>query len=1063
MVITNRALLAMSVVLVFTLVGVHAQQTMGTISGVVQDETGGVLPGVEVTARNTETETTRTVISDDEGRYRLSQLAPGAYELRVELSGFQTALLQGITLSMAQEAVVGITLSVGEITEQVVVAAEVSLVDTTSATVAALVDNRSIRDLPLNGRDFIQLASLQEGVVTPAYANRGRTGDAGVKLSIGGSRDNGTAVLLDGTDIKNHWGTTPGGLTGALLGVDTVREFRVITNVISAEYGRFTGGVISAVTKSGTNEIHGTVFEFHRNSALDARNFFDRDSLNPAVRSDPPPFKRNQFGFTLGGPIVKDQTFIFGSYEGVRERLTTSFISIFPNEDAHQGILPGQAPIDIPVEVQPYMDLFPLPNGLDNGDGTGQFLFDNPQPTDQDYFVIKLDHEFSDSDSFFVRYTFDDSTRNGLTETYIYGVAGTQRSQYLTIEQKHIFSPNLLNEVRVAYNRSLGNDEDMENIPVPQPLWFRPDRLAMGVLQIRGGLSQFGTTTRTPQFHTQNLFQYMDNLVWTRGVHSMKMGTSVSRFQYNMANQARFNGSFAFRNLSSFMQGDSNQATLYSGEPFIAGHRQWLVGTYFQDDVQFRPNLTLNLGVRYEFITSPTEVGTGEFIGLPEVNGRIGNLATPYQVEPTVGNPYFENPSLKNFSPRLGIAWDPTGSGKNSIRVGFGLFHDQLLPWLYRSSINKMKPFSIEARLEPPLEIIFPTGLRTLTPDSPAILRPGASVVLEPTQPYMMQWSLSLQRQILSEMAVTVTYTGSRGVHLSRSADVNRPLGTVLPDGRRFFDPNTPEGTQRHNPGYAGISGPQWDANSWYNGLKLGLVKRYSSGFQYQVSYHWQKSIDENSAGSLRTTSTGSTDFLDHTLDRGLSNWNTEHTFSTHWGVELPFGPGQRYGAGLSGFMARLVEGWQINGIVQLASGGAVGISGNGDVTCDDFCSSRPDLIPGRDNSPNTGDPNQWFGPSPDNFMNQEPGFFGNLGRNTGVGPGLATFDFSVNKSFTLSETADLQFRTEVFNVFNRTNFFAPRRTRTTFNSRGPVGSFGQILSTSGSSRQIQLALKIIF
>ncbi|MDA2935126.1 carboxypeptidase regulatory-like domain-containing protein, partial [Acidobacteria bacterium AH-259-D05] len=416
-------------VVIFAFAGIYAQQTTGIISGTVADETGGVLPGVEVTARNTETGLTRTAISDDEGRYRLAQLAPGTYELVAELTGFQTALVQGISLSMAQEAVIAVTLRVGEITEQVIVSAEVSLVETTSANVGALVDTQTIQDLPLNGRDFIQLAALQEGVVIPTSANASRTGDTGVKMTISGTRPNQTAILLDGTDIKNYYGNTPGGIAGALLGVDTVREFRVITNAYSAEYGRFTGGVISAVTKSGTNEIHGTVFEFHRNSALDARNFFDRDSKNPLERTDPPNFIRNQFGFTVGGPIQEDQTFFFGSYEGLRQRLTTTFIDIVPDEDAHNGVIPkvfsrrsrkfecprdnfgnrraeetadGLCLVGVAPEIQPYLELFPRANGeiFQPRDGTGEFLFPAPSPLNENYFVVKVDHQLSDSDSF---------------------------------------------------------------------------------------------------------------------------------------------------------------------------------------------------------------------------------------------------------------------------------------------------------------------------------------------------------------------------------------------------------------------------------------------------------------------------------------------------------------------------------------------------------------------------------------------------------------------------------------------------------------------------------------
>ncbi len=1072
----------LTIVGVLSFVGVSAQQITGTIRGTVTDETGGVLPGVSVTARNTGTGATRDVITDDEGRYRLLQLAPGDYEVRAELAGFQTAVVEEISLSMTQEAVIGITLRVGEITERVVVSAEVALIETTTASVAALVDQQTIRDLPLNGRDFIQLAALQEGVVVPTSARRSVTGDVGVKMSIGGTRPDQTAILLDGTDIKNNYGTTPGGVTGALLGVDTVREFRVITNAYSAEYGRFSGGVISAITRSGTNEIHGTVFEFLRNSALDARNFYDTDAQNPLERSDPPPFKRNQFGFTLGGAIKQDQTFFFGSAEILRERLTISSISQFPNEDAHNGLIPNvrsrgrficgeprrktQDVCDVGVDplIKPWLDHYPLPNGRDIGGGLGEFVFDQPHITDEDYFVIKVDHQLSESDSFFVRYTFDDSTRSRITETYIYGIEGFARNQYLTLEEKKVFSPNLLNEIRFAFNRSRNGDDDFQNpaVSTPSSLFFRPDdRPDMGVLIIRGGVSQFGTSTRTPAEHIQNTFQTMDNLIWTRGNHSLKMGFSWTRFQYNIRLLARLNGSYTFTSLKEFLENEPQGATLFFNVPFRAGLRQNLIGIYLQDDISVSPNLTVNLGVRYEFITSPTEVA-----------GRLGNLKDPFQVEPTVGNPYFRNPSLKNFSPRVGFSWDPTGSGKNSIRGGFGLFHQQITPAIYSVAPHRMKPFATVASLnnaDPRIgQFKMPTELRALTADHPGVQTPDVQVFTDPDhQAYLMQWNLSLQREILPDTAVSATYTGSRGVHLSRTASVNQPIGTLV-DGRWVF----PEGIQRHNPGYAGILSMIWDGQSWYNGVRLGLRKRFSQGFQYQLSYQMQKFMDDGSSISGRPKDLGASNsnslyWLDKSLDRSLSAYDTTHTFSSNWSVDLPFGRGRRYGSGLTGVAAKLVEGWRINGILQMASGPPVEITGDGLITCG-FCSSRPNLKPGADGSSNTGDQNHWFGDpiaDPENFPfeNQEPGTFGNLGRNTGQGPGLASLDLSIHKSFFISETVDVQFRAEFFNILNRTNFNLPIRTRSAFTRGSPVASFGNILDTTTTSRQIQFALKIIF
>ncbi len=1049
---------------------VWAQGTTASISGTILDETGAVLPGVTVTVTNPDTGISRTVITDDEGSYRIPQLAPGTYELRAELIRFQMALVQGITLNVAQEVVTDVTLRVGEMTEEVVISAQVSRVETTTPNVGGTVDGKSIRDLPLNGRDFIQLAALHEGVVMPTSADRNlnAAGDEGIKISIGGARPHENAILLDGTDIKNWYGGTPGTISGNLLGVDSIRELRIITSAYSAEYGRFSGGVISLVTRSGTNQLHGSLFAFHRNSALDARNFFDRDPDNPLERSDPPESKRNQFGFTLGGPIKRDQTFFFGSYEGLRERLTTTGISTFPNADAHKGLIPNErlrgrficgdpfqktqdlCDVGVDRSIRPYIDLYPLPNGTDFGDGSAQFFFPKPQPKDQDHFVVKIDHKFSDSDSFFVRYTLDDGTSNSLTEAFIYGVDRKSRNQYFTLEQKHVFSPTLLNEVRVAYNRSHGETSDFENVPVDPSLYFMPERGAMGLLLGRGsGLSGFGSSSTLPRNRTLNTFQYIDNLVWIRGKHSMKMGVNWRRFQYNLTSHSGVTGFFQYGTLKDLLEATFNQASVLFTDPFQSGMRQNLIGLYFQDNIQLRPNLTVNLGLRYEFITSPREVA-----------GRLGNLQSPFQVEPTLGNPYFENPSLKNFSPRLGFAWDPRGSGKFSIRGGFGLYFQQILQRAISRTAQSMPPFNVEAVLEGGDEIIFPTALRDLTADA-AVAQPNGVIITDPEQPYLMQWSLTLERQLTPNTAVTATYAGSRGVHLSRAADVNRPPSTLI-DGRYFYD----QGDARANPAWASLTDRRWDANSYYNALKLGLKKRFSSGFQYQLSYQWQKMMDEGSnvitaPRPFRTSNFRASNWLDRKIDRGLSAYHTAHVLSSHWMVELPFGGGR-------GLADKLIGGWQVNGIVRLSTGTPINIEGNPNLTCR-LCGGggsalRPNLVSGRSNNPRTGDPNQWFDPSA--FENQEARTFGNLGRNTGEGPGLATLDLSILKSFFVAESANVQFRAEFFNIFNRANFQGPLRTRAVFNrggGGGPNGNFGQILGTVTPSRQIQLALKIVF
>ncbi|MDA2935204.1 carboxypeptidase regulatory-like domain-containing protein, partial [Acidobacteria bacterium AH-259-D05] len=438
-----------------------AQVTTASLAGTIMDETQAVIPGVEITVTNLDTNATRTALSGDSGEYLVSDLAPGEYELQAQLPGFQTAVRSGIRLTVGRSASLDITLRIGEVTERVVVTGDAPLVDTLTSTLRGLVDERTVRDLPLNGRSFEQLAMLQAGVV--AYYGQGDpsgTGQSGSgqRMSVGGARPTQNNFMIDGTNIQAASTSTPGSAAGGVnLGVEAIREFVVLTSSFDATYGRNAGAVINVVTKSGTNELHGSVFEFHRNSALDAKNFFDR------VGKPIPAFKRNQFGFSLGGPIIKDKIFLFGTYEGLRERKGQSFVATVPTADGRKGIGVGPGGTDIPVNpgVVEYINLYPLPNGRDFGDGTGEFLSSPGRTLEDDYFVIRYDQQFSDSDSFFTRYTCACSgLRTSPSRVGIFNSFTESRRQYVTVEEKHIFSPSVLNTFRVGFNRSFDQSTD---------------------------------------------------------------------------------------------------------------------------------------------------------------------------------------------------------------------------------------------------------------------------------------------------------------------------------------------------------------------------------------------------------------------------------------------------------------------------------------------------------------------------------------------------------------------------------------------------------------------------
>ncbi len=1033
--------LAFSLWVVFSVQAALAQVTTGSISGIVRDTTGAVLPGTTITVRHLDTGVSRTLVTDDQGRYHVPNLGLGNYEVQASLAGFQTEVRGGITLTIGREAIVDFTLRVGEITEKVVVIGEAPLVDLTGSSLRELVDDRKIRDLPLNGRDLTQLTFLQTGVIFSRTSTREITTGEGNNISVSGARPTGNLFLLDGTDILDWRQRTPASVSGALTGVETLKEFVVLTNTFSAEFGRATGGVMNAVTKSGTNELHGSAYLFHRNDNLDARNFFD-----PA---DPREFKRNQFGFTVGGPIKRNRTFFFGSYEGLRERLGFTNISAVPDEAARQGIIAGRR-IGVDPAVRPFLDLYPLPNGQNVGSGIAELIWGFSQPTTEDFFTVRIDHQLSDKDSFFARYTFNDAEKLLSGSLPLFPQTNLSRSQYVTIEEKKIITQKALNLFRFGFNRSTPFVDEAP-FEVPQQLIFVPGK-RFGIIQV-GGLTPLGTDDSNPKIFFQNLFEFSDDFTFVSGAHSVKAGLNIKRFQNNGISESRGRGRYRFRSLSDFLQNRARDfEAIVPGSDIVRHMRQSLFGFYLQDDYRVKSNLTLNLGLRYEFVTEPSET-----------EGKLAVLKTPLDAKPLVGR-VFENPSLENFAPRVGFAWDPFSSGKTAIRGGFGIFYDQILPSFYRVTQFRMPPFFVGGRVNRPP---FPNAFDLFLRGAAEVRARARSMQFDANQPYIMQYNLNIQREVAANTVLTVGYAGSRGVHLGRNSDGNTAIPTIV-NGRKFF----PENARRRNPEFDEIRFQFTYANSFYNALLIGVNRRFSRGLQFQASYTLSKTIDEGSnvegGGVFENGADFSYDPYDPKRDRGLANFDIRHNLVFNYTWDLPFGPGRRFGAGLSGFVAKLLGGWQLNGIAMITSGSPFTVELGFDRDRDQSTTTegRPDLRPGSSNNPRLGRPERWFDPSA--FQLQPEGFYGNLGRNTLISDGLVNFDFSLVKDTFINEGAKVQFRVEFFNLFNHANFALPVgeiNGLLVFNdpSGVPVPTAGRVTKTVTTSRQLQFGLKLIF
>jgi hypothetical protein len=1087
----------------------HAQVSGATLSGTVTDSSGAVIPMARVSIRAVGTGATREVVTDSAGFYAAPNLQPGGYQVTVTAEGFRTAVQTGITLTVGAQQSLSITMQVGLVNQTVEVTTDAPNVQLTSSTISAEVNATTVRELPLNGRSWTDLANLQPGVITaethPASdVNRG----FGAQVSISGARPQQNNYRLDGVSINDYANGGPGSVLGGNLGVDAIQEFSVLTSNYSAEYGKTSGGVINAITRSGTNQFHGDIYEFLRNSALDARNFFD----GPKV----PPFRRNQFGAAAGGPIRKDKTFIFGDYESIRQSLGVTRVNIVPSPNARKGILAagGTPPSSCPANsslldpsanvcvnnaVAAYLALEPLPNsGLIGAGDTGNYNFAGQQVVNENFVTVRADQKLSDKDSLFGTYSFDNSP---LTQPDALGNVLQQavaKRQIVALEENHTFSPSVLNSFRLGYNRAHTNSA--ANVTAINPLlgngsfgWLpglNATAANVSGLTPASGPTSMGPGVFPPPFkYVWNAYQVYDDAFVTRGLHSFKFGAGFEQDQLNQTTlTATFLGQFTFPSLSAFLQ---NQPSRFQGAlPNLISPRYMrgsIFGAYVQDDWRVRPNLTVNLGLRYEMSTVPTET-----------QGKLSNLRVISAATPQLGSPYFSNPTLRDFEPRIGFSWDPFKTGKTAVRAGFGMF--DTLPLLYMTvTLNgREAPFFDNASTSNAAALTgtFPGGVLPIL--SLSSLENGY-VDPNPKRSYVMQYNLNVQRELTRNLTVVVGFVGSRGVHQAfRTDDGNIVLPTLTSAG--YLWPSPIGSGKKVNPNVGIVRYVDWGANSFYDALQVGVVKKISHGLQVQGSFTWGKSIDSNSGVIAGDTLNGNAiqgiGWYDLKLDRGVSDYNIGRVLviNASWQIPSIKAPGP---------VGWVANGWQLGGIFKVNDGPPFtpffGTNGDPLGTGSGAPYDLPNVLggPGCSSMVNPGNvagyiKTQCFGipvaPSMAFWQancDQTPpigakgakvavpfpqcfNLLGNAGRNILRGPGLTNFDFSLFKNNyvrKISENFNAQFRAEIFNVLNHANFALPSLgNQEVINANGTLNSSaGRLASTITSSRQVQFAIKVIW
>jgi outer membrane receptor protein involved in Fe transport len=1152
----------------------HAQVTGATLSGTVTDPSGGVVVGAQVSAKDAATGSTKEAVTDSAGLYTIPNLNPSSYEIKVSAAGFSTAVQSNLQLTVGQQQQLNFAMKVGETNTTVQVTEAAPQIDLTSSALSGQVESETVRELPLNGRDWTSLAVLQPGVKTIATqmsfssSARGNRGFGG-ELTVSGQRSTFNNYRIDGISVNDYAMAAPGNVIGVVLGVDAIQEFSVLTGGFPAEYGRATGGVINAISRSGTNQFHGAVYEFLRNNAFDANDYFTRSAGNPI-----PPFRRNQFGVSAGAPIIKDKLFIFADYEGLRQSKGIPTQSTVPSHNARLGILsdPANPAQNLPAHVgacQPgatlldpaaavcvnnytaqLLPLFPTSPLTDPANpDTAIFQFAGVQRVPEDFGTTRVDYKIGNSDNIFGTFLKDEAvyTQPDALDTVL-TQSKTSRTT-IAVEENHTFSSSFVNAARVGFNR-----DNVINQFTPTAINPLAGNLAIGAitgqsaprLSVHSGITDFfgGVNAGSHYLHTWNSYQYNDDAFWTKGAHTIKFGGSIERMDYNEHTFQEPGGRYQFAGLSQFLQGQpkSWEASLVNLVDNPREFRQTTFAAYVQDDWKFKSNLTINLGLRYE----PTTV-------LKDAQGRITNLASITGTSPTCGTlftapipthpgsacgsvgPYYKNPTLHNFEPRVGFAWDPFKDGKSSVRGSFGLYDVDPFAGYFLLQQNQAAPFlvfkSIGGASNFDSTTFAPGAAGIQLANAPNSNLAMSTIEGAPHRNYVEEWNLTLQRQLTSDMSLTVGYVGSHGVHLMMRGDdgnmagapgsaepaVATPYGYLFPCGPTGTGTGcTPGVTQANgnaqvNPALGVVRYIFWNTSANYNGLNVTVDKKFSHGFQFQVAYTFSKSLDDDSqtiAGDTFANGINSPWWWLPKAFYGPSDYNIAHTLTINGLYTIPTPKSW------SGLTRETLADWELGGIFSYNSGSPTTPINNGDPLglgnggADQFgplvrlpgCNpvnfkiggSKPSYInqncytePFLPSSAVSGLPYGCAAPSPNvntagyipnapsgqqYCLNLSPY---NVGRNSITGPKFLNLDFSVHKTFPItriSETFNVQFRAEIFNIFNHSNFVPPQPCSGDCKS-GLIGTdkagndgfyqgVGNISLLAGLPREIQFALK---